>query len=37
MELYTYPNLDIACNKIIAHKVDVLGPLLSDHLVFSIT
>ena len=23
MELYTYPNLDIACNKIISHKVGV--------------
>ena len=35
MELYTYPNLDIACNKIISHKADVPGPLLSDHLVFA--
>ena len=34
MELYTYPNLDIACNKIVSHKVDVPGPLLSDQLVF---
>ena len=35
MEVYTYPNLDTACNKIISHKVDVPGPLLSDHLVFA--